>query len=384
MSSDTKHGEPPTLPGHPARGFVAEPGQSKAAEEAARLADAERSSAADATRKGGSTSKSVAEHVRRDIRLAQAYNLVQNGDYWMSQPSEPTPLIKYSSASRLYEDAADIFRAYGRWRYAGEAYAKAGEAERRMNAPLVAASYFVDGGDCMERVDVLEAVHFYGRAVALYAVLGRFVSAATTQLRVAEIYEADGAHFQAAEAFQFAADYFIGDDLYIPTCQALYRAGVCLCAEGGSWREASEKFDRAAYFAADHNLAKLRVPAFMLDAGLCLLADGDLEGVEDYVVECCKRSEEFSVGREKRFLLDTVDVARAALLDDFVDHCWNFDFVAGLAPHELQILELLLNRIAQGPLRDREKARSDGFEEVTEEKVYDEYGNEKTKNAGLV
>ena len=48
----------------------------------------------------------------------------------------------------------------------------------------------------------LEAVHFYGRAVALYAVLGRFVSAATTQLRIAEIYEADGAHFQAAEAFQ--------------------------------------------------------------------------------------------------------------------------------------------------------------------------------------
>jgi alpha-soluble NSF attachment protein len=322
--------------------------------------------------------------VRRDIRLAQAYAFVQLGDKWMSRPAAPNPRTKYGAASRLFEEGADIFRAYGRWRYAGEAYAKAGEAERRMNAPLVAASYFVDGGDCMGRVDVLEAVHFYGRAVALYAVLGRFVSAATTQLRVAEIYEADGAHFQAAEAFQFAADYFIGDDLYIQTCQALYRAGVCLCAEGGSWREASDKFDRAAFFAADHNLAKLRVPAFMLDAGLCLLADGDLEGVEDYVVECCKRSEEFSVGREKRFLLDTVDVARAALLDDFVDHCWNFDFVAGLAPHELQILELLLHRIAQGPLRDRAKARDDGFEEVTEEKVYDEYGNEKTKNAGLV
>ena len=371
---------PPTVPGVPPRGFVAQPGEEFARKEAEAQARAE----AQGERKGGAAGRPTAEHVRRDIRLAQAYGFVQLGDRWMARPVAPNPRTKYSAASRLFEEGADIFRAYGRWRFAGEAFAKAGEAERRMNQPLVAASYFVDGGDCMERVDVLEAVHFYGRAVALYAVLGRFVSAATTQLRIAEIYEADGAHFQAAEAFQFAADYFIGDDLYVQTCQALFRAGVCLCDEGGSWREASEKFDRAAYFAADHNLAKLRAPQFMLDAGLCLLADGDLEGVEDFVVECCRRNEEFSVGREKRFLLDTVDVARAALLDDFVDHCWNFDFVAGLMPHELKILDLLRERIAQGPLRERERARADGFEEVVEEQVFDDQGNLKTKNAGLV
>ena len=392
----------PTVPGHPARGHIAQPGAEFDAAEAeaqarkmAQGAAASTSSssaaaaaaAAAAPSSSSSSSRPTAEHVRRDIRLAQAFGFVQLGDAWMSRPAAPNPRTKYGHASRLFEDGADIFRAYGRWRYAGEAFAKAGEAERRQNQPLVAATFFVDGGECMERVDVLEAVHIYGRAVALYAVQGRFVSAASTQLRVAEIYEADGAHYQAAEAFQFAADYFIGDDLYVPTVMALHRAGVCLCEEGGSWRDASDKFDRAAYFAADHNLAKLRVPALMLDAGLCLLADGDIAAVEDYVVECCQRSEEFSVGREKRFLLDTVDVLRAALVDDFVDHCWNLDFVVGLAPHQLGILELLLKRMTLGgaAAAGRPKRRDDEYEEQQVEQTFDaKTGELRVASSGLV
>jgi len=368
MSSDTKHGEPPTLPGHPARGFVAEPGQSKAAKEAARLADAERSSAADATRKGGSTSKSVAEHVRRDIRLAQAYNLVQNGDYWMSQPSEPTPLIKYSSASRLYEDAADIFRAYGRWRYAGEAYAKAGEAESSLNQPVVAATNFVDGGDMFEKVDAGEAVKCFERAVALYAVLGHFVPAATTQQRVAEILYADGALDEASEAFKNSADYFLGDDCYSQAVQMIVRSAECLC-EDGSYERAHGMFDRAAYFAADDNICKLRVPKYMLQAGLCSLSCGDLDGCENYVVECCKRNEEFAVGREKRFLLDLVDVASAGLIDDFIDHAWNYDNVYGFDPFEINMLEIVYKRMQEGANKkksDDDDDKNEGEEDEAE------------------
>jgi hypothetical protein len=122
---------PPSVPGVPPRGHIAEPGADFAREEAA-------AAAAAAAKEDRSGARPAAEHVRRDIRLAQAYAFVQLGDRWMARPAAPNPRTKYGAASRLFEQGADIFRCYGRWRFAGEAYAKAGEAERRANQPLVA------------------------------------------------------------------------------------------------------------------------------------------------------------------------------------------------------------------------------------------------------
>lgn len=290
----------------------------------------------------------------RDIKLAQAASLMNLGDEWMGKPAHPTPKVKYNQASRLFETAADIYQCYAKWRFAGEAYARAGDAEKKMNELLIAGTYFIDAAECYERIDVNEAIRIYQKAIGLYATIGRFVSAATVQTRVAELYEADGALAHAAEAYQYASDYFLGDDLYSQTILALYQAGVCLTMDN-TFRAAHEKFEQAARFAADDNLTKFKVPEFMFDSALCLLAEGNLPEAEDYIILCSRRDANFAVGRERRFLFDIIDCANASALDDFIDHCWNFDYVDELDPFELKMLDEIREMILNGP-----KGKKDG------------------------
>jgi tetratricopeptide (TPR) repeat protein len=311
----------------------------------------------------------------RDIKLAQAASMMELGDEWMGRPAHPSPLVKYNAASRLFEQAADTFRTYGRWRLAGEAYARAGDAEKKLGELLVAGTYYIDSAECYERVDMTEAVKLCQKAIGLYSTMGRFVSAAAVQSRVAQLFEADGAYASAAEGFQYASDYFLGDDLYSQAVLSLYRAGTCLVEEGSSYAEAHEKFDRGARYAADDNLVKFKVPELMFDAALCLLADGDLPKAEDYVVECSRRDASFAVGRERRFLFDIIDCARASAIDDFIDHAWNFDYVDELDPFELKMLDEIREMILAGPPSKEEEEGDESEEEETDDDS-DESGDE--------
>lgn len=290
----------------------------------------------------------------RDIKLAQASAMMQLGDEWMGRPAHPTPRVKYNHASGLFESAADLYRSYGRWRLAGEAYCRAGDAEKKMAETLIAGTYYVDSAECFERVDVNEAVKLYQKAIGLYATMGRFTSAATVQTRVAELYEADQAFANAAEAYQYASDYFLGDDLYSQAVLSLYKSGMCLC-EDNSYLQAHQKFDRAGRYAADDNLVKFKTPEMFFDAALCLLAEGKIPNTEDYIMECAQRDANFAVGRDRRFLYDVIDTAKAGDIHDFIDHCWNFDYVDELDPFELKMLDEIREMISQGPAKTRQE-----------------------------
>ena len=119
-----------------------------------------------------------------------------------------------------------------------------------------------------------------------------------------------------------------------PLCRCLHEAGS-LYAQAGEFERAHRCFDRAAAFARDDNLLKHRSPDLALQAGLCILAAGDLPSLEAYCDQGARDDAAFSVGRERRFLLDVADCARHYDADTFLDHVWNFDYARELAPFEL-------------------------------------------------
>lgn len=51
------------------------------------------------------------------------------------------------------------------------------------------------------------------------------------QRRIAGLYEADAATQDAADAFQHAADYFLGEDMYSQAVQCLCRSGALYADE---------------------------------------------------------------------------------------------------------------------------------------------------------
>ena len=118
-------------------------------------------------------------------------------------------------------------------------------------------------------------------------------------------------------------------------CRLLAKAGELL-ADEADFPASHARFDRAAKFAKDHNLLKLRLPGLVLDATLTIIAAGDLVTAEAYVAKCTAEDANFGVGRERRFLLDVIHACKRHDADAFVDFVWNFDYARLLAAYELE------------------------------------------------
>lgn len=276
----------------------------------------------------------------RDIRLSKATNLLKHGDEWLKKPTIASPKMKYEYASNVFRRAAEIFRAYGRWRLAGEAYCKCAEAERRCTTLLAAAAYYTAAGECLTRVDGTEAIEMFRKAIAIYASHERFVSAAALQIRIAELFDLDEAISSAADAYGLAADYYLAADMYPQAVQMMWLSGSTHATDDG-FAIAFDAFHKAARYCLDDNLTKYRFSELTLDAALCLIAMGKYKQADEYVYIAAQQDANFSVGREKRFIFDLVDCAREWAGEDVLDKIWNFDYVACLKPHQLRLLEVI-------------------------------------------
>ena len=306
-----------------------------------------------------------AKEERKLVALAAASKLYRKGVEWLTGDFKQ-PRVKYSHASHLLVTASEQFRQFLQWRLAADAYSKACEAERAQAAVLAAAVYAADSAECFSRVDANEAAKQFRIASGLFATQSRFLSAANLMARSGELDEGDGALTSAAASFSNAAHFFLADDEVGLAVRAMRKAGACLMLEQ-AYEAAFDVFERAARTAFDDNLIKFHAPRLVLNAGLALLAEarrgaGKLADqkardardavearLEAYVVLAAQRDFFFSTGRDRRFLCDCIDTSKLWAWDDFMDHAWNFDDVAKLEAHELNVLMCISDGIREGP-----------------------------------
>jgi hypothetical protein len=314
-----------------------------------------------------------AKEERKLAALAHAAKLYRKGVDWLTGDFKQ-PRVKYAHASALFTASAEKYRMFLQWRHAADAYAKASEAERLQTCILASAVYAADSAECFSRVDANEAARQYRAAAGLFATANRNLTAANLMAISGELEEGDGALTSAAAAYSAAAHYFLADDEVGLSVRALKRAGACLLLEQ-AYEGAFEAFERAARVSFDDNLAKFHAPRLALNAGLALLAEArhhagkltakkDIEAkaavearLEAYVLTCARRDFFFSTGRERRFLCDCIDTSKLWAWDDFMDHAWNFDDVAKLEAHELNVLQCISDGIREGPPAELAKAR---------------------------
>jgi tetratricopeptide (TPR) repeat protein len=296
-----------------------------------------------------------ADEATKDADLARAGGLLARGRAVLDGPLGPSRAVKFTAAARHFQSAADAYAARARWRQAADAYAAAAEVVARTgepHAPAVAATHWEAAAAALAHVDVPAALPHYRRAVELLAspAVGAPASAGGLALHLAELLLRDGALEAAADAFVVAAEHYLGDNggsgggggatgaaLHLPTvCRALHGGGVAY-ARAGDFEAAHAAFDRCATFAREHNLLKARSPDLVLQAGLCVLAAGDLPGLAAYTAQAAADDPVgFAVGRERRFLADAAESCAAYDRDGFADHAWNFDYVRPWAPWELR------------------------------------------------
>ena len=355
----------------------------------------------------------------RELRVAAANALFDRATKFLAAPITCSARVKYSQVSRTFSAAADAYRLCGQWRRCAESLRAAAEAERVQLEFAACAALHADAGDVFARIDAGEACTSLAAAAGLYAALGLTLSAANLTTRQAEFEEADGARANAAKSFALASDFMLAIDMLPQATALLWRAGSNQVYQL-EFNMAHQTFERAARLARDHPLVRYNVPKLTLNACLALVTEwaarrvAELESkrkrlfagtatgggatrrnranaslsaanlaaattealaaFESYVVKVSHRDAIFSVGREKRFVFDLVDAARAWAAGDFIDHVWNFDFVACLAPHELSMIEVVYKSIEKGPPVDltREVRAAVDFNDVTEVAEYEE------------
>lgn len=254
--------------------------------------------------------------------------------------SLPTaPNVKNEEACEFFASAARRFRVASRWQDAAECYSKCADLQARMGSVHEAAIYSLDAAACFERVDPAEAIVFMRNAISLFCELGRFGTAGNLQVEVAELYEQDRNWEEALEQFRQASDYFTGDGRALQADQCLMRAAH-ICAVVERFDDAVELFEKLAASALTDNLLKFNAPDLLLRGALCLMADGDLERLEDKLNEWADLDRTFAVSREFLFVCDALEVLQEdpPSLDEFVRHCYNFDNVQ---PFDAWCLKLL-------------------------------------------
>jgi tetratricopeptide (TPR) repeat protein len=245
---------------------------------------------------------------------------------------------------------------------------------------LSSATYLCDAAECMQRTDPLDAVALFQRAVGEFASLGRFLAAAAVQREIADIHELQHALFEAAVALSNAADYYVGEALPHPAVACLVRAGEHF-VEDERYSEAAKRFLQAISLCLDDNLMKFNGPQLALATTLCYLALRDDTKAMDFVEQHAGKDPLFLVSREKRFLLDVILAAQERRPDDFMDHCWNFDYVYELHPHHLRLLHEVYEAIldakeAEEGLVGEESESEDSWVAEEEEEEEEDEGEE--------
>ena len=120
---------------------------------------------------------------------------------------------KYEDAAEAFIKAGNAYKLANQWQSAGDvflqaadAYGKAGDFSTEIPQSIVEAA------NCYKKINPLDAVNTFRKAIDLYNDAGRFGMSARYAKEMAEVFEADHNPDGALAAYQEAADLFNNDN----------------------------------------------------------------------------------------------------------------------------------------------------------------------------
>jgi alpha-soluble NSF attachment protein len=117
---------------------------------------------------------------------------------------------KFEDAAEAFKKAGNAFKLANLWESAGKAFLKSADCQLQVEEANDAATQFVEAGNCFKKIDAGKAVKALKKAIEIYNEAGRFSQSARYYKDMAEICEADGNSDAAMDAYQQAANLFVG------------------------------------------------------------------------------------------------------------------------------------------------------------------------------
>jgi len=268
---------------------------------------------------------------------AKAHELVKAADKKLTSWFASFTGSKYEDAEEIYKKAANQFKVAKCWDEAGATFEKCASCHLKMGSPHDVATAYQDAATCYRKTNTQQALRCYREVVLVHIDLGRFTSAAKVQKEIGEILEAEGDTAAALEEMQKAADYYQAEESHSQANQVLLKVAG-LAATTGDYGRAIEIYEQVAISSLESSLLRFSVKTYLLQAGICRLATGEI-GVAVNALERYEGMDaSFATTREGTFLRALVSAYEALDEDAFTDVVREYDEVSRLDVQKTSLL----------------------------------------------
>mmetsp|Transcript_837 Transcript_837/g.2307 ORF Transcript_837/g.2307 Transcript_837/m.2307 type:complete len:288 (-) Transcript_837:684-1547(-) len=244
---------------------------------------------------------------------------------------------KYEDAEELYKAAANQFKAAKLWDEAGDTFEKVAACHLKLKSPHEVATAYQDAAVCYRKTNIDAAVRCYTQTSEIHIELGRFTSAAKVQKEIGELYEAEGNNASALTAFQSAAEYYAAEESHSQANQVLLKVAG-LAAGAQDFNRAIEIYEQVAIASLESNLLRFSVKGYLLSAGICRLATGEIGAAVNALERYEGMDASFATTREGQFLRALVTAYEAMDEEAFTDVVREYDEVSRLDAQKTTLL----------------------------------------------
>jgi len=254
---------------------------------------------------------------------------------------------KYENAADLYIQAANAFRMAKQGQEAGRAFEKAGSIQlTNLNEPDDFANTMTEAFKAYRKESPEDAARCLEKAIAHYASKGNFRRAATHKQNLAELFEVElQDEGRAAAAYEEAASWYESDNAEALANKLWLKTADLVALEGKDYYKAIELYERVAKSSIQNNLMKWSVKEYLLKAGICSLATGDMVGVNAALDRYRDLDNSFVQQREHALLVDLAEACKEGDQEMFADKLFQYDQMSKLDKWKTTILLRVKNSI---------------------------------------
>ncbi|CAF3492248.1 unnamed protein product, partial [Fusarium graminearum] len=255
---------------------------------------------------------------------------------------------KYQEAADLFTQAANAFKMQQQNLEAGKAFEQAAQVQTdKLKEPDDAANTLVDAFKAYRKDDPQAAARCLNVAVDRYCAKGNFRRAASHKENLGELYEVDlGDAKSAIESYELAATWYEGDNA-AALANKLWLKVADVAALEGDYYKAIEKYEKVAEQSINNNLMKYSVKDYLLKAGICHLASGDLVAAQRALEKYRDMDPSFGAQREHQLLCDLCEAIEAKSQEQFTDRLYQFDQISKLDKWKTTVLVRVKNQIEE-------------------------------------
>lgn len=255
---------------------------------------------------------------------------------------------KYQDAADLYTQAANAFKMQKQNIEAGKAFEQAAQVQtQNLKEPDDAANSLVDAFKAYRKDDPQAAARCLDIAINRYCAKGNFRRAASQKEQLGELFEVDVGDLKAAlECYEAAAGWYEGDNA-TALANKLWLKVADISALESDYYKAIENYERVAEQSVNNNLMKYSVKDYLLKAGICHLASGDIVAAQRALEKYRDLDPSFAAQREHQLLVDLTESIEAKSQEQFSDRLFQFDQVSKLDKWKTTILVRVKNSIEE-------------------------------------